>query len=68
MSRKGNCYDNACIENFFGHFKCELIYQTYFHTKEDLINAIDEYIYWYNNERFQPKLNNRTPIEFRCAA
>lgn len=68
MSRKGNCYDNACIENFFGHLKCELIYQTHFHTKEDLINAIDKYIYWYNNERFQLKLNNRTPIEFRCAA
>lgn len=68
MSRKGNCYDNACIENFFGHLKCELVYQTYFHTKEDLINAIDTYIYWYNNERFQQKLNNRTPIEFKCAA
>lgn len=67
MSRKGNCYDNACIENFFGHLKCELIYQTYFNTKEDLINAIKTYIYWYNNERFQHKLNNRTPVEFRCA-
>lgn len=68
MSRKGNCYDNACIENFFGHLKSELVYQTYFNTKEELINAIDNYIYWYNNERFQFKLNNRTPIEFKCAA
>lgn len=68
MSRKGNCFDNACIENFFGHLKCELIYQTHFDTKEILIHAVDEYIYWYNNERFQQKLNNRTPIEFRRAA
>ncbi|EHK2305029.1 IS3 family transposase [Clostridium perfringens] len=29
---------------------------------------MDEYIHWYNTERFQGKLNNRTPIEFRCAA
>lgn len=66
MSRKGNCYDNACIENFFGHLKSELIHQTYFHTKADLINAINDYICWYNNERFQEKLNNHTPVEFRC--
>ena len=66
MSRKGNCYDNASMENFFSHLKCELIYQNYFHTKEELINAIDEYIQWYNNERIQQKLKSCTPIEFRC--
>lgn len=68
MSRKGNCYDNACIENFFGHLKCELIHQRFFETKAELFNSIHEYIYWYNNERFQCSLENRTPSEVRSAA
>ena len=66
MSRKGNCYDNSCIENFFGHLKTELIYQNSYSCKENLIKSVDEYIYWYNNYRFQAKLNNMTPVEYRC--
>ncbi|MGL5244689.1 MAG: IS3 family transposase, partial [Sarcina sp.] len=62
-----NCYDNACIENFFGHLKTELIYLSHFKTKEELFTAIDDYIYWYNHSRYQIK-ENRTPIELRCAA
>jgi putative transposase len=65
MSRKGNCYDNACIENFFGHFKSELLYQNFFENKNELFKAIDSYIYWYNGSRFQSVLKNRTPIEAR---
>ncbi|NFF40419.1 IS3 family transposase [Clostridium argentinense] len=42
-------------------------YQSYFHTKEGVIGTIDDYIYWYNDEKFQQKLNNRTPVEFKCA-
>ena len=38
MSRKGNCYNNACIENLFGHLKTELIYQNSYRCREDLIN------------------------------
>ena len=68
MSRRGNCLDNACIENFFGYLKSELIYQNSYETFEELSDSIAEYIQWYNTERFQSKLNNRTPIEFRCAA
>ena len=68
MSRRGNCLDNACIEKFFGYLKSELIYQNSYQTFEELTDSIDEYIHWYNTERFQGKLNNRTPIEFRCAA
>lgn len=68
MSRKGNCYDNACIENFFGHLKSELIHLSFFETKENLFKAIDEYIYWYNKHRFQSVLKNHTPIEYRCVA
>lgn len=66
MSRKGNCYDNACIESFFGHFKSELLYQNFFENKNELFKAIDSYIYWYNGSRFQSVLKNRTPIEARC--
>ena len=66
MSRKGNCYDNACIENFFGHLKTELIYQNSYNSKEELIKSIDDYIYWYNNCRFQAGLKNMTPAEYRC--
>lgn len=68
MSRKGNCYDNACIESFFGHLKSELLYQNFFESKNELFKAIDKYIYWYNTSRFQSVLKNRTPLEARCAA
>ena len=62
MSRKGNCYDNACIENFFGHLKTELIYQNSYNSKEELVKSINDYIYWYNNYRFQAKLKNMAPV------
>ncbi|MEH7270365.1 IS3 family transposase [Bacillus toyonensis] len=67
-SRKGNCHDNACIESFFSHFKSEMLYLNYFKTEEDLIQAIEEYIYFYNYKRFQKRLSNhRTPIESRIS-
>lgn len=66
MSRKGNCYDNACIESFFGNLKTELIYHNSYSCKEELIESINKYIYWYNNYRFQSRLNNMTPVEYRC--
>ncbi|WP_368659943.1 IS3 family transposase, partial [Bacillus pseudomycoides] len=44
-SRKGNCHDNACIESFFSHFKSEMFYLNYYQTKEELIQAIETYIY-----------------------
>lgn len=65
MSRKGNYYDNACIENFFGYLKTELIYQNLYSYSKELINAIDNYIHWYNNEKFQSNLKNLTPVEYR---
>lgn len=66
MSRKGNCYDNACIENFFGHLKSELIYQNSYTNMDDLIKDIEGYIHWYNNDRVQIKLKNMAPVEYRC--
>lgn len=68
MSRKGNCYDNASIENFFGHLKSEAIYLNSYHSKDELEIAVHNYIYWYNNVRIQSKLKYRTPVEYKCAA
>ncbi|RAV22403.1 IS3 family transposase [Paenibacillus contaminans] len=68
MSRKGNCWDNACIESFFGHFKAECFHLYTFESEEQLIQAIEQYIHFYNNERFQKKLNNLSPVEFRTKA
>lgn len=65
MSRKGNCLDNASMENFFGHLKTELIYLNSFQTEEEVMRAIDQYIYFYNHERFQKKLSNLSPVEYR---
>lgn len=68
MSRKGNCWDNACIESFFGHLKSECFHLHTFKTEEQLIQTIEQYIHFYNNERFQKKLDNLSPIEFRTKA
>ncbi|WP_227859119.1 IS3 family transposase, partial [Clostridioides sp. ES-S-0056-01] len=68
MSRKGNCWDNAPIESFFSHFKSELIYLIDTTDPKKMISLINDYIYFYNNERIQLK-NGMSPIEYRthCA-
>lgn len=65
MSRKGNCWDNACMENFFSHFKTECFYLYSFRTAEEVKDAVKKYIRFYNHQRFQKKLNNLSPYEFR---
>ncbi|MFD4820827.1 transposase [Peribacillus butanolivorans] len=65
-SRKGNCHDNACIESFFSHVKSECIYLNHFESEEELQAAIDDYIYFYNYQRFQKRLCHLAPIEYRC--
>jgi putative transposase len=64
MSRKGNCLDNAPIESFFGHFKDELDYSGC-DTFEELKKKVSEYIYDYNNKRYQWELGKRTPVQYR---
>lgn len=64
-SRRGNCFDNACIESFFSHLKTEKIYLTHLESVSDLEQAIQEYVSFYNHERFQKKLNDRSPVEYR---
>lgn len=64
MSRKGNCIDNAPMESFFGHLKDELNYREC-RTFEELVEKIDEYMYYYNNERYQWSRNKMAPVQYR---
>ena len=64
MSRRGNCWDNAPQESFFGHMKDEIDYKNC-NTFEELQLLIDEYIDYYNNFRYQWNLKKLTPIQFR---
>ncbi len=64
MSRRGNCYDNALAENFFSILKTECIYRHKPKTFCDARQLIDEYIWFYNNERIQLK-TMLTPLEKR---
>lgn len=65
MSRIGRYIDNGPMEGFFGTLKSEMYYLNNFYSEKQLRNAIAEYIYFYNNERFQEKLKGMTPVEFR---
>ncbi|QAW10124.1 IS3 family transposase [Bacillus subtilis] len=64
-SRKGNCLDNACIESFFSHLKTENTYFSSCQTEKELHKSIKDYIQFYNHERFQKKLNQCAPVEYR---
>ncbi|MCU7615766.1 IS3 family transposase [Chryseobacterium sp. PBS4-4] len=65
MSRKGNCLDNAIIENFFGTLKSEMFYTKKFKTIEDLKKEIKEYINYYNNDRIRLNLKGKSPVQYR---
>lgn len=64
MSRKGNCWDNAPMESFFGHMKDELEYEDC-QTIEELRQRVNEYILMYNTCRYQWGLKKMTPDEYR---
>ena len=64
MSRRGNPYDNALAENFFSILKTECIYRTKIATLADARTLIDDYIFFYNNQRIQTK-TKLTPLELR---
>ena len=68
MSRKGNCLDNAVIENFFGLLKSELLYLQKFTSIEHFRKELEEYIYYYNNKRIKAALNNMSPVQYRTHA
>lgn len=64
MSRRGNCWDNAPQESFFGHMKDELRIKECLDYNE-LQNEIDDYMDYYNNYRYQWDLGKRSPVEYR---
>lgn len=65
MSRKGNSMDNGMMENFFGLLKTEMFYdqEDKYKTTDDLIKAIDDYIY--NYDRIKEKLKGLSPVKYR---
>lgn len=65
MSRKGNCLDNAVIENFFGLLKSELLYLQKFSSVEHFRKELVLYIDYYNNKRIKTSLNNMSPVQYR---
>lgn len=65
MSRKGNSMDNGMMENFFGLLKTEMFYdqEDKYKTLDELIKAIDDYIYYY--DRIKVKLKGLSPVNYR---
>ena len=65
MSRKGTCLDNSVIENFFGLLKQEIYYGHTYHSFEELKQAIERFIEYYNERRCKEKLGWCSPVEYR---
>ena len=68
MSRKGNCLDNAVIENFFGLLKSELLYLQKFDSIEHFKRELLDYLDYYNNDRIKAKLKGLPPALHRQQA
>ena len=68
MSRKGNCLDNAVIENFFGLLKSELFYLQEFQSMEHFKQELIAYLDYYNNHRIKAKLKGLPPAIHRQQA
>lgn len=64
MSRRGNCWDNAPMESFFGHMKDEMDIKSC-KSFEDVEKEVFDYIDYYNNHRYQWGLDKKTPREYR---
>jgi putative transposase len=69
MSRRGNCWDNACVESFFGTLKRELIHHRQYHTREEATQEIFEYLeVFYNRQRRHSTLGYQSPADFEATA
>jgi len=65
MSRKGNCFDNAPMESFWGTLKQELVHHRRYKTRQEAIQDITEYIeIFYNRQRRQAKLGFLSPVSY----
>lgn len=69
MSRKGNCFDNAIMESFFGITKNEMFYgrEDKYENFEQFKKGLEKYIYYYNNERIKEKTGWLSPVEYRLS-
>ena len=65
MSRKGNCLDNAMMENFFGLMKSELLYLQKWESVEQFEKALRAYIHYYNHDRIKLRLKGKSPVQYR---
>lgn len=65
MSCKGNCLDNAVIENFFGLLKSELFYDQNFQSVNQFVAELKNYMDYYNHFRIKSKLKGLSPVNFR---
>lgn len=68
MSNKGNCYDNAVIENFFGILKSEFLYIQEFENIDHFQEELKKYIEYYNHKRIKAKLKGMSPVQYRTLA
>lgn len=65
MSRKGNCLDNAMMENFFGIMKSEVLYPNTFRNMDHFKQELRKYIEYYNNDRIKLRLKGMSPVQYR---
>lgn len=65
MSRKGNCLDNAVMENFFGILKTEFFYRQRFDSVPEFVSGLKEYLRYYNYDRIKQKLKGLSPVQYR---
>lgn len=67
MSRKGNCMDNSIMESFFGVMKNEMFYghESEYKSFDQFKKVVEEYIYYYNNERIKKKTGWMSPVQYR---
>ncbi|SFS65964.1 Transposase InsO and inactivated derivatives [Paenibacillus sp. BC26] len=68
MSRKGNCYDNAVMENFFGIMKSEFLYLNEFESVDHFKLELSRYMNYYNHKRIKAKLKGMSPVQYRTHA
>lgn len=68
MSRVGRCIDNGPMEGFWGILKSEMYYLHKFTDREELVQAIEKYIHYYNNNRYQLRLKCMAPMEYHKLA
>lgn len=68
MSRKGNCYDNAVMENFFGIMKSEFLYLSEFDSIDHFKQELAQYMDYYNHKRIKSKLKGMSPVQYRAHA